>query len=130
VKIDIGPDGKILGTKRVSPNGQVSGFTEYAGRDVLVILPGEETPSVRRDASDLLAEAEAIVRERMELAFREYKALRARFATPEQAARSFLEHLPGPDVRGLVRRADAWIREQLGAEPSGPRSKPPRRTKS
>ena len=39
MKIDIG-NGKVLGTKRVSSNGQISGFTEFACQDVLVVLPG------------------------------------------------------------------------------------------
>lgn len=115
MKIDIGSTGRILGTKRVSPNGQISGFREYAGRDVLVLLPGEAVPVVRRDAADVLREAEALVRERMELAFREYKHLKARYPTPEAAARSFLDQLTSLNVRGLVQRADVWIRDQLGA---------------
>jgi hypothetical protein len=40
MKIDIGMEGKILGTKRVSPNGQVSGLSEYAGEEVLIVYPG------------------------------------------------------------------------------------------
>lgn len=113
MNIDIGTDGKILGTKRVSANGQVSGFTEYAGRDVLVILPGGETPVVRRDARDLLTEADALVRERMKLAFREYKDFKRRFESPEKAAESFLRNVAPKSVQGLVDRADRWIKDQL-----------------
>lgn len=113
MKIDIGTDGRILGTKRISPNGQVSGFTEYAGLDVLVILPGGRQPVVRRDAHDLLAEAEILVRQQMELAFRRYEKLKSRFRTPELATRTFLRQLRGTRVRGLVAKADEWVREQL-----------------
>lgn len=128
MKIDIGPDGKILGTKRVSPNGQISGFTEYAGQDVLVILPGGRVPVVRRQPSDLLVEAEALVRQRMELAFRQYRHLRSRFPTPEDAARSFLAHVPGSSVHGLVERADAWLRDQL--QTLGRRDRPARKPRT
>ena len=125
MKIDIGADGKILGTKRVSPNGQISGFTEYAGAEVLVILPGGQKPVVRRDAGDLIAEAEQIVRERMELAFREYKNLRQRYADSEEAARAFLRNLNPKNVQGLVARTDAWIRDQLATmEKAAARRKP------
>jgi hypothetical protein len=113
----------------VSPNGQISGFTEYAGREVLVILPGSETPVVRRDAAEVLGEAEALVRERMELAFREYKNLRSRFPTPDAAAKSFLAHLPDVDVRGLLRRADTWLREQTGRDEPAPKRRGGRRPK-
>jgi hypothetical protein len=113
VKIDIGADGKILGTKRVSPNGQVSGFTEFAGQEVLVILPGGRTPVVRRGVDDVLREAELLVRERMELAQKEYQRFRGRFPSPEAAAKAFLKNLPTPGIPGIIERADAWIKDQL-----------------
>lgn len=115
MKIDIGPDGKILGTKRVSANGQISGFTEYAGAEVLILLPGGSRPVVRADARDILAEAEKVVQERMKLAFREYKNLKRRFASPQQAADSFLRNVAPQSVQGLIDRTDRWIRDQLAA---------------
>lgn len=122
MKIEIGPDGRILGTKRVSPNGQVSGFTEYAGLDVLVILPGGSTPVVRRDAKDLLREAEALVNEQMQVAFSRYNQLRERYGSPEKAAKSFLKKNASKNFRGLVAKADQWVRDQLAHE-EGPRSR-------
>jgi ElaB/YqjD/DUF883 family membrane-anchored ribosome-binding protein len=115
VKIDIGPDGKILGTKRVSSNGQISGFTEYAGAEVLVVLPGGNQPIVRRDARDVLDEMEKLVEERMKLAFQEYKNLRRRFPTPREAAQSFMETTQAKSLKGLVDRTDTWLRQQVSA---------------
>lgn len=115
MKIDIGADGKILGTKRVSPNGQVSGFTEYAGQEVLVILPGGSRPVVQRDAKDLLAETQQLVRERMKLAFREYKDLKRRFPSPEKAAEAFFGSAPPKPVQGLLEKADRWIKDQVAS---------------
>lgn len=112
MKIDIGTDGRILGTKRVSANGQISGFTEYAGAEVLVILPGGSLPVVRRDAKDVIEDLEKLVEARMHLAFQEYKSLRRRFGSPRQAAASFVRSLKTPSVRGIVERADSWLREQ------------------
>lgn len=112
MKIDIGPDGKILGTKRVSANGQISGFTEFAGAEVLVILPGGNIPVVRRDAKDFLEDVEKLIEARMQLAFQEYKSLRRRFSSPRQAAQQFVSSLPTPNIKGIVQRADAWLREQ------------------
>ena len=97
----------------MSPNGQISGFTEYAGEEVLVILPSGERPVVRRDARDLLAEAEAVVEERMKLAFREYKSFKRRFETPQKATQSFLSNVTPKSVQGLVDRADKWIKDQM-----------------
>lgn len=123
MKIDIGSGGKILGTKRVSNNGQVSGFTEYAGREVLVILPGDETPVVRKDAKDILHEVETVVEEQMQLAFREYKNLRKKFETPENAARSFLERTTPKRLQGLLEKTDVWIKEQANAVEKGVRDR-------
>lgn len=123
MKIDIGPGGKILGTKRVSNNGQVSGFTEYAGREVLVILPGDETPVVRKDAKDMLREVETVVEEQMQVAFREYQNLRKKFKTPEEAARSFLEKTSPKRLQGVIEKTDAWIKEQAGAFEKGVRDR-------
>lgn len=127
MKIDIGPDGKILGTKRVSANGQVSGFTEYAGAEVLVILPGGKMPVIRKSARDLWAEAEQLVEERMKLAFNEYQNLRRRFPTPKDAAKSFLDSTPTKSLRGLVERADTWLRQQVESarKKSPPKSQKP-----
>lgn len=112
MKIDIGADGKILGTKRVSPNGQISGFTEYAGAEVLVILPGGDLPVVHRDARDVIEEMEKLVEARMRVAFQEYKNLRQRFASPQKAAESFLRTVSPASLRGIVDRADQWLRQQ------------------
>ena len=115
LKIDIGPEGKILGTKRVSANGQISGFTEYAGAEVLVVLPGGSQPIVRRDARDVLDEMEKLVEERMKLAFQEYKNLRRRFPTPREAARSFMESTQAKNLKGLVDKTDLWLRQQVNS---------------
>ena len=132
MKIDIGADGKILGTKRVSANGQISGFTEYAGAEVLVILPGGELPIVRRDARDVLDEMEKIGEERMKLAFQEYKNLRQRFASPQKAAESFLRTVSPSNLRGVVERTDQWLREQASAVERRlrPEKKTPKKRKS
>ncbi len=61
MKIDIGTEGKILGTKRVSPNGQVSGLSEYAGEEVLIIYPGPREPRIRMEAKDYVHEVEKAV---------------------------------------------------------------------
>lgn len=115
MKIDIGTTGKILGTKRVSNNGQISGFTEYAGLEVLVILPGEDRPRVQRDAKDVLGSVETVVREQMDLAFRQYAEFRRRFKTPERAAEAFLSATGVRNLPGLLDRADRWIKEQVGS---------------
>jgi hypothetical protein len=112
MKIDIG-NGKVLGTKRVSANGQISGFTEYAGHDVLVVLPGDDV-DVRLSPKDVLREVQAATNEHMKVAFHQYKDLKRRFETPEKATREFMsKHAPETFV-GLYDSVEAWAKEQLG----------------
>ena len=42
IKIEFESGAKVIGTKRVSAKGQVSGLTEYAGKDVMIILVPED----------------------------------------------------------------------------------------
>lgn len=110
MKIDIGR-GKILGTKRVSPNGQISGFTEYAGREVLVVLPeGEAT--TQPDARDLVDEIKAATQQQMRVAFHEYEDLKERFQGPSEATKAFLETNAPATFQGLYGRIERWVAQQ------------------
>lgn len=110
MKIDIGR-GKILGTKRVSPNGQISGFTEYAGREVLVVLPeGEAT--TQPDARDLVDEIKAATQQQMRVAFHEYEDLKERFQGPNEATKAFLETNAPGTFQGLYDRIERWVAQQ------------------
>lgn len=111
MKIDIG-NGKVLGTKRVSPNGQVSGFTEYAGQEVLVILPGNDT-DVKLTPKDLVREIQVATNEHMKVAFHQYKDLKTRFETPERATKEFIAKHAPRNFQGLYENVEAWVKEQV-----------------
>jgi hypothetical protein len=111
MKIDIG-SGKVLGTKRVSPNGQISGFTEFAGQEVLVILPGGET-DVKLGAKDLIREIQVATNEHMKVAFHQYKDLKRRFETPERATKEFLAKNAPRSFSGLYEKVEYWVGEQI-----------------
>lgn len=111
MKIDIG-NGKVLGTKRVSPNGQISGFTEYAGQEVLVILPGGET-DVKLTPKDLVREIQVATNEHMKVAFHQYKDLKHRFETPEKATKEFLAKNAPKSFQGLYEKVEGWVSEQV-----------------
>jgi hypothetical protein len=111
MKIDIG-NGKVLGTKRVSPNGQISGFTEYAGQEVLVILPGADT-DVKLTPKDLAREVQVAATEHMKVAFHQYKELKTRFETPERATKEFLNRHAPKNFQGLYEKVEGWVKEQV-----------------
>lgn len=111
MKIDIG-NGKVLGTKRVSPNGQVSGFTEYAGQEVLVVLPGPDT-DVKLGPKELVKEIQVATNEHMKVAFHQYKDLKTRFETPERATKEFLQKHAPREFQGLYDKVEGWVKEQV-----------------
>lgn len=114
MKIDIGTEGKILGTKRVSPNGQVSGLSEYAGEEVLIIYPGPKEPRIRKDPEDYVKEIEAAVREQMKGAFRQYKVLKAKYRDEASATAEFVRSKSPQSFQGLIDSVDDWVRSQVG----------------
>ncbi len=114
MKIDIGREGKILGTKRVSPNGQVSGLSEYAGEEVLIIYPGPREPRIRMEAKDYVHEVEKAVAAQMRNAFRQYKGLKTRYADEAEATREFLKSKSPKPLDGIVENVDEWVASQLG----------------
>lgn len=111
MKIDIG-NGKVLGTKRVSPNGQVSGFTEYAGQEVLVVLPGDDV-DVKLSPRELLKEVQVAANEHMKVAFHQYKDLRRRFETPERATKEFMTRYAPKNFQGLYEKVEGFVSESL-----------------
>jgi len=127
MRIDIGSDGKIIGTRRVSPNGQVSGLTEYAGREVLVILPGSHHPEAPSPWAPTEGFAQA-VQEQMREAYERYEALQKIYASPWEATRSFVRNTFGTSTPDLVAEVDRWVKGQIDHLPTVrvvPSSAPP-----
>jgi hypothetical protein len=120
MRLDIGPDGKIIGTRRVSPNGQVSGLSEFTGREVLVILPGSSEAS---SASPWPGSEEftRLVGEQIRQAYDRYQVLQETYATPWEATRSFMEAIFGGRAPDLMAEVDRWVKSQVRGT-SGTRS--------
>lgn len=114
MKIDIGTEGKILGTKRVSPNGQVSGLSEYAGEEVLIVYPGPTEPRIKMETKDYVHEVEKAVHNQMKGAFQQYRALKEKYADEGEAARAFIQAKSPKQFKGLVETVDHWIGAQVG----------------
>jgi hypothetical protein len=119
MRIEIGPDGKIIGSRRVSPNGQVSGLSEFSGREVLVILPGNSSPTPPSPWGD----AESITRlvgEQIREAYDRYRVLQETYETPWEATRSFMEAMYGARPPDLMAEVDRWVKGQVQPAPAPP----------
>lgn len=113
MKIDIGTEGKILGTKRVSPNGQVSGLSEYAGEEVLIIYPGPREPRIRMEAKDYVHEVEKAVHNQMKSAFQQYRGLKTRYKDETEATRAYIKERSPKSFHGLIENVDNWVGGQV-----------------
>jgi uncharacterized protein YeaO (DUF488 family) len=109
MKIELEPGAKIVGTKRVSAKGQVSGLTEYAGKEVMVILLPKEGPGIKTNVEYLYHELQKAAEEHMELAFKQSKSLREVFGTPKAAVQMFFDRYTPESVKKLQSDMDSWL---------------------
>jgi hypothetical protein len=126
MRLDLGPDGKIIGTRRVSPNGQVSGLSDYSGREVLVILPGTAEPS-SASAWPGSEEFTRLVGEQIRDAYERTRILQENYATPWEATRSFMKTVFGTQAPDLMAEVDRWVKGQVREAPA-PGSTAPSKT--
>jgi hypothetical protein len=128
MRLELGSDGKIIGSRRVSPNGQVSGLTEFAGREVLVILPGATHPESPIPWGSTEAVTQA-VEEQMRQAYERYEVLQKIYATPWEATRSFVRNAFGISAPDLAAEVDRWVKGHL-ANPMAVRAARTSRTRT
>jgi hypothetical protein len=111
LRIDIGPGGKIVGTKRVSPNGQVSGLREYAGKEVLIVIPGESGSGFYPEDSSF-SEFQKLALNQMQMAFDQNKWLRDKFSNPYDAMQEFVKTVAPPNMKSFMELMDLWLKQQ------------------
>jgi hypothetical protein len=98
MKLELGSGSKIVGTKKVSAKGQISGLKEYAGKEVMVIVVTDEYPKEMASGlphEQIYEELQKLVEEQMAKAFKQYKTLNETFKTPNDAAREFIKKISG-----------------------------------
>lgn len=89
MRIDLGSTGKIIGTRRVSPNGQVSGLRDFAGEEVLVVLPGTGE-SAEAPEGEYLKNIQELVQAQVEKALQQYMELQKVYTAPFDIAQGML----------------------------------------
>lgn len=101
MRIDIGPEGKIVGTKRVAANGAVAGLQSYAGKDVLIVVP-QGHPTFRFSARDYVHEWQKMAERSAKRAMVEAKRLQKRIPTAHDAVaeiRRLSEEMPAKALK-------------------------------
>jgi uncharacterized protein YeaO (DUF488 family) len=109
MKIEFESGAKIVGTKRVSAKGQVSGLTEYAGKEVMIILIPKDGEAIKPTHEYLYHELRNAAEEQMELAFKNYKKLQEVFGTPDAAVKQFFEKYTPESVQKMQDSLQEWV---------------------
>ena len=112
MKIEIGSGSKVLGTKKVSAKGQISGLTEYAGEEVMIVLVKDEPsdPASKFPHEVFLEEIQTMVEQQMERAFKEYKKLGDTFKTPNDAAKEFIKRMSADILADrIMKDMNKWL---------------------
>lgn len=109
MKINVGPKARVVGTKKVTPQGTVAGLREFAGRDVLIVVPSQ-VPRYGVTAADLLEHARDRAVKGGRRALREFQAFRGRHLRTQVTGTQEILRLAPVKARPAIRKADAWVR--------------------
>ena len=111
MKLEIDRGSRIVGTKRVSVGGQISGLKKYEGREMLLILLPEEggisiapitAPEVIRNAQEFIGRG-------MENLWEKHPFIKTRFNSYDEALRDFMNKYGVEQVNTVVERMlDDW----------------------
>lgn len=110
MRLELDKESRILGTKRISAKGQISGLTKYAGRDVLIILVGEGAKAVSAGPEEIVSELQRSLNDHMGLLFKQYERLRDTFNTPTEATKQFLRVVKPRFAGNLFEQMEHWTK--------------------
>lgn len=112
MRIDIGPQGQIVGTKRVGAEGQIAGLSDHAGKDVLVLVP-DGRASFHFGIQDYLLDLRKTAQRNVKKARAEIKRIEGRLPQWSRldAARARLESLKPANVQALVEKQVRRVRK-------------------
>mgnify|MGYP005854207169 CR=1 FL=1 len=113
MKIDIGPGGKVVGTRKVDEKGRITGLDDYAGEEVLVVLPSGKS-EVDIQPEDFLSEVQKTMNEHLTLAFKQYRQLKDSYVAPNDAILNFWKSLTPKSMHSVVDQFNKWTVEQMG----------------
>lgn len=111
MKINIGPQARIVGTKKVGPRGTVAGLSEFAGRDVLIVVP-TQAPRYTPTASDVLVQVRSTAAKQGRELLKEYRSFRQRYFKKAVPGTGKLLEVSPAALRPRIRQADAWVRQR------------------
>lgn len=133
MRIDLSPQGHIVGTRRVPASGQLTGLKDYAGKELLLLLP-KGRPVLRTTLRDHVYDWERVAQKNAKRAAKEWRALQKRLPHSSREALDLARRelrwqrvssrIQWPETRKTLRRqvrrartqvrdARVWVRARL-----------------
>ena len=109
MKINVGPEARILGTKKVSSTGTVAGLGEFSGKDVLIVVP-TRTPRYVPSVEDVATEVRSQVVKQGRIALKEFRGFRQKHLKSRVPGAQKLLQVAPRGARPAILKADAWVR--------------------
>lgn len=150
MRIDLSPQGQVVGTRKVLENGQVHGLAEHAGKEVLIVVPNGR-PIVKNTMTDYVHEWQKIAQRNAKRAAKEFQTFQKKvprtpaaavllaktqfaFARDQLAVERLVKAAPVARARRnvekrikrarkQVKHAQTWISSRMPALPTGRRAK-------
>lgn len=116
MRIELGPEGQVIGTKRVNTNGQIGGLKSFAGQDLLVVQPGQKA-EYKLTMQDRLHQARAIVAEQARATREEVEHLLKTLRSDGGVKKAYETYVETP-LNTSLSTTRTWVkdrREQLEA---------------
>ena len=113
MKIEFGPGSKILGTKKVSDKGQISGLKEFAGKEVMVVLVSDEQASLFGSGLPhevISNEIQRLIKEQISTAQENFKKLNEKMLKPEDLSKEFIDKMGEEITKQIKKDMDKWLK--------------------
>lgn len=109
MKINVGSQAEVLGTKKISPQGTVAGLKSHAGKDVLLVVPSQR-PRFVQSLDDLVEATRKTARQQGQAALKSYSGFRRRHLNRRMTGTDKILGIAPEPVHPYVTKADAWVR--------------------
>lgn len=112
MRIELGPQAQVIGTKRVNSNGQIAGLKSFAGQDLLVVKAGDRA-EYRLTWRDRAHQARVFLAEQARVTRDELQQAVATLRGNDGLRKTYEEYVEIP-VKESVSKTRTWVEDQRG----------------
>lgn len=110
MRIELGPEGQVIGTKRVNANGQIGGLKSFAGQDLLVVQPGHHA-EFRHTMRDRIHQARSLLAEQARATREEAQHLAKTLRAEGGLQKAYEAYVETP-LKESLSTTRTWVKDQ------------------